>query len=262
MAASEVIREVGEPVLVADDVSVTYRLHGGKKSHENSQGKRSYLDRLMSLGRATTGGGVTTVEAVKGASMVVERGERVGIVGDNGAGKSTLLRGLAGLVPLSGGSVYTAGTTSLLGVSAALSSGLTGEQNIVLGGLALGLTRAEATSRIDEIAEFTELGEFIEMPMRAYSSGMKARLQFAVSMVAVPDILMIDEALATGDAKFRKKSMERMTEVRERAGTVFLVSHNANTIREFCDRVVWMSHGVVVADGPTEEVMPAYVDSK
>jgi len=250
----------GTPVLIADGVEVTYHITGGSRSTSDptkNRGLRGLLgpSLLPSSGRRT-------FVAVRDVSFVANHGERIGLIGHNGAGKSTLLRALAGLLPLSGGVVYTGGTTALLGVNAALSTSLTGAQNIELGCLAMGMTRQQMHERYDEIVEFSGLLEAIDLPMRSYSSGMSARLRFAISTAVTPDILMIDEALATGDARFRAKSMKKMEEVREHAGTVFLVSHNASTITSFCNRAIWLEHGSVVEDGPAEEVMERYTESQ
>lgn len=248
---------IDEPVLIADDVHVTYYVHGGKRS--TSSGERGTLSKILGTGLGASGR--RAVQAVKGVSFVANHGERIALIGHNGAGKSTLLRALAGLMPLSGGAVYAGGETSLLGVNAALSTSLTGAQNVTLGGLALGLSPQEVRDKFDDIVEFSGLGEFINLPMRAYSSGMAARLRFAISTSKIPDILMIDEALSTGDARFRKRSTEKMEEVRDHAGTVFLVSHNAQTVEQFCDRAIWLEQGRVVEDGPVSEVLPRYTAS-
>ncbi|WP_245542981.1 ABC transporter ATP-binding protein [Ruania albidiflava] len=203
-------------------------------------------------------GAISEVHAVRGVSFVAHHGESIGIVGMNGAGKSTLLRAVAGLMPVSSGDVYVSGTSALLGVNAALIKSLTGERNIMIGGLALGLTKAEVQERYDDIVEFAGLQDFIHLPMKAYSSGMAARLRFAISTAAVPDILMIDEALATGDASFRARSQKRIEQIRERAGTVFLVSHSIRAVRNMCDRAIWLDQGKVVDDGPSGEVMDRY----
>ena len=135
---------------------------------------------------------------------------------------------------------------------------LSGTRNIYVGGQALGLSKAEIDDKFDEIVDFSGIGDAVHLPMSTYSSGMGARLRFAISTAATPDVLMIDEALATGDAAFKKKSAERIKAIREAAGTVFLVSHSNSNIRQICDRVLWMDHGRLLMDGPTEEVLPAY----
>lgn len=257
MASSDDLN--GTPVLISDRVEVTYHITGGRRTTRDPN--RRTLKTLLGPSLVPVSGRRKLV-AVKGVSFVANHGERIGIIGHNGAGKSTLLRALAGLLPLSGGAVYTGGTTSLLGVNAALSTSLTGAQNIELGCLAMGLSRQEVKERYDDIVEFSGLGENIDLPMRSYSSGMSARLRFAISTAVIPDILMIDEALATGDAKFRAKSMKKMEEVREHAGTVFLVSHNAQTVTSFCNRAIWMEQGRVVEDGPVDEVMERYTESQ
>jgi len=137
-------------------------------------------------------------------------------------------------------------------------SALSGERNIYIGGQALGLTKAQVKERFEEIVAFSGIGDAVYRPMSTYSSGMAARLRFAISTAAVPDVLMIDEALSTGDAEFRKRSGEKVDEIREKASTVFLVSHSNSTVRDLCDRVLWMHHGHLIADGPTEAILTAY----
>ena len=168
------------------------------------------------------------VHAVKGVSFVAYEGEAIGLIGSNGSGKSTLLRAIAGLLPPARGAVYTSGQPSLLGVNAALMNDLSGERNVVLGCLAMGMRRSEVKARVAEIIEFSginERGDFSSLPMRTYSSGMAARLRFSIAAAKNHDVLLIDEALATGDAKFRRRSEQRVQELRADAGTVFLVSH-------------------------------------
>src|SRR5699024_580501 len=147
---------------------------------------------------------------------------------------------------------------ALLGVNAALVPALTGAKNIMIGGLALGLTPDQVHERFDDIVEFSGIGDFINLPMKAYSSGMAARLRFAISTAAVPDILMIDEALATGDAAFRTRSRAKIDQIREHAGTVLLVSHSTKSIVRLCDRAIWIDQGAKVADGPSREVVAEY----
>ena len=135
---------------------------------------------------------------------------------------------------------------------------LSGERNIVLGGLALGFPKKEIAAMRDEIVEFAELQEFIDLPMRTYSSGMQARLKFAIAASKQHEILIVDEALSVGDRRFRKRSEARIREIRDNAGTIFLVSHSQQSIRDTCSRTIWLNKGELMMDGPTEEVMAAY----
>jgi teichoic acid transport system ATP-binding protein len=245
-----------KPALIAEGIHVTYRVFGGKKTaYRNAQSKL----REVVEGSKKTRSAVTEIHAVRGISLVAHHGESIGIVGRNGAGKSTLLRALAGLIPPSKGKVYVDAQPSLLGVSAALMPTMTGEKNIMLGCLALGLTFEQAQEKFDEIVEFSGIGEFVYLPMNAYSSGMQARLRFAISAAIVPDILMVDEALATGDREFRKKSEKKFREIRDQAGTLFLVSHNPGSIEDHCDRAVWIEQGKIIADGDARDVMKEYI---
>ena len=246
---------LGTPSVIVDDVHVKYRVFGGRRKSVASETGR--VRSMLNRSRRHVGA-VSEVHAVRGVSFVAHHGESIGIVGMNGAGKSTLLRAVAGLMPVSSGEVYVSGSSALLGVNAALIKSLTGERNIMIGGLALGLTKAQVEERFDEIVEFAGLEDFIHLPMKAYSSGMAARLRFAISTAAIPDILMIDEALATGDASFRARSQKRIEQIRDRAGTVFLVSHSIRAVRNMCDRAIWLDQGEVIDDGPSGEVMDRY----
>ena len=214
------------------------------------------LDRLVRRGAKQPA--IREVKAVRGITFAANHGEAIGIIGVNGSGKSTLLRAIAGLLPPVSGTVHVAGNPALLGVNAVLMKNLSGARNIMIGALALGLSRNEVKERFDDIVEFAEIGEFVHLPMKSYSSGMGARLRFAISASAVPDILMIDEALSTGDAGFRAKSKAKMDEIRESAGTVFLVSHSLATIQSMCTRVLWIHEGKLVMDGEPREVCGSY----
>lgn len=244
------------PALIADNVHVVYRVFGGRKKAYHSGAQSRLRDAVE--GTKKTRSAVTEIHAVRGISLVAHHGESIGIVGRNGAGKSTLLRALAGLIPPTRGHVYVDAQPSLLGVSAALMPAMTGEKNIMLGCLAMGMTMEQAREKFDEIVEFSGIGEFVYLPMSAYSSGMQARLRFAISAAIVPDILMVDEALATGDRHFRAKSKQKFDEIREQAGTVFLVSHNPGSIEEHCDRAIWIEQGEIIADGDAQDVMREY----
>ena len=191
-------------------------------------------------------------------SFDVAIGEAVGIVGSNGSGKSTLLRAIAGLQSLESGSIRVRGEVGLLGVGAAFKPTLSGYRNVFLGGLAMGMSREQIDDKMEEIVAFSGLGDAMGRPMNTYSSGMRARLAFSIATLRVPDILLIDEALAVGDKEFRAKSLERIREIQAAAGTVVMVTHNLNEIRETCSRVVWLEDGELHADGPVDDVLPRY----
>src|SRR5690625_2436608 len=201
---------------------------------------------------------MVTVAALRGISFTARSGEFIGIIGRNGSGKSTLLRVLAGLEPPSSGTVMTSASPMLLGVNAALIPDLTGAENVKLGALAMGLSPQQADEIFDEVVELSALGDAIDLPMRTYSSGMGSRLKFAISLAADPSILMIDEALATGDATFAERSKRAMDSMLEKAGTVFLVNHAAQTIENMCSRAIWMERGQIVLDGDAVEVARKY----
>jgi teichoic acid transport system ATP-binding protein len=242
------------PTVIADDVHIVYRVYGGG----NKGNATAALRRII---RREPSSRVREVHAVRGVTFTAYRGEAIGLIGSNGSGKSTLLRAIAGLLPTERGKVYTDGQPSLLGVNAALMNDLTGERNVVLGGLAMGMTREQIKERYQGIVDFSGIndkGDFISLPMRTYSSGMAARLRFSIAAAKDHDVLMIDEALATGDKKFQRRSEARIRELRQEAGTVFLVSHNNKSIRSTCDRVLWLEKGELVMDGPTDQVMKAY----
>ncbi|MCL2794547.1 MAG: ATP-binding cassette domain-containing protein [Microbacteriaceae bacterium] len=251
-------KELGSPSVIVDDVHITYRVFGARRGG-TTQAKTSLINRAISAGRPDTGP-ITEVKAVRGVSFIAHHGESVGILGTNGSGKSTLLRAIAGLLPPTKGRVFVSAEPALLGVNAALLPRLTGERNITVGGLALGLNAREVRERTPAVADFAELGDFLYLPMSSYSSGMGSRLRFAISTMQTPDILMIDEALSTGDASFRKKSTERIEQIRDGAGTVFFVSHSLGAVRAMCTRALWIEKGQLVADGDVDEVCDAYHD--
>ncbi|WUH96012.1 ABC transporter ATP-binding protein [Streptomyces sp. NBC_00433] len=245
----------GVPTVVVDGLHVVYRVYGAGTGHGNAA---AALRRILLRQGAPS---VHLVHAVKGVSFTAYRGEAIGIIGSNGSGKSTLLKAIAGLLPPDRGRVYTDGQPSLLGVNAALMNDLTGATNVILGGLAMGMSQEEMRERYQGIVDFSGINEkddFISLPMRTYSSGMAARLRFSIAAAKNHDVLMIDEALATGDRAFQRRSEERIRELRKEAGTVFLVSHNNNSIRDTCDRVLWLEKGELLRDGPTDEVIKAY----
>jgi teichoic acid transport system ATP-binding protein len=245
--------ETREQTVVVDNVHLTYRIIGGSRRGGAPAAFRRILLREQAPGQRS-------VHAVRGVSFSAYRGEAIGLIGPNGSGKSTLLRAVAGLMAPSQGVVWTRGQASLLGVSAAMMGAMSGEQNIVLGCLAIGMSPAEIAEEYDSICEFAGIGEFVHLPMNTYSSGMGARLRFAIAAARAPDILLIDEALATGDAQFRRRSEKRILELREKAGTVFLVSHGLGIIRESCTRAIWLEGGKIILDGDANAVVDAYED--
>lgn len=233
--------------VVVEDVSIHYR---------------SFTDRRRGLSKMFISGmrsrSFQEVKAVQGVSFAVRAGEGVGVIGSNGSGKSTLLRAIAGLQPMTSGRILTAAQPRLLGVGAALKPELSGRRNITVGCLALGLTKQQADESVDEIIEFSGIRDFIDMPMRTYSKGMKARLAFSIATSISPRILLIDEVLAVGDREFRGRSMERLDGIRQEAGTVFFVSHSLGQIKRISDRVIWLDQGILRADGEPDEVIAMY----
>ncbi len=199
------------------------------------------------------------IRAVRGVTLEVRESETLGVIGTNGSGKTTLLSAMTGLLPLESGTIRGRSRPSLLGVSSALRPALSGRRNILIGGLALGLSRPEIDDRMDEIIDFAGLRGAIDRPMSSYSSGMRARLHFAIATARIPDILLIDEALAVGDEEFRRRSAERIDEIRSGAGSVVLVTHSMDEIERCCDRVAWLDAGLLRAVGDPAEVVGDYL---
>ncbi|MGM8213612.1 teichoic acids export ABC transporter ATP-binding subunit TagH [Virgibacillus sp. W0430] len=196
--------------------------------------------------------------ALSNVSLEVEKGETLGFIGINGSGKSTLSNIIAGIVPESSGYVEVNGKTSLIAVSAGLKETLTGRDNIELKCLMLGFSKAEIKKMEPEIIEYSELGKFIDQPVKSYSSGMKSRLGFAITININPDILIIDEALSVGDKAFAEKCLEEMKEFRKEGKTMIFVSHSLGQMKKFCDKIVWLEYGMVKEFGRAEEVLPMY----
>lgn len=202
----------------------------------------------------------TDFYALNDVSFEINKGEVVGIVGNNGAGKSTLLKVISGILRPTKGTVTLGGNVApMLELGSGFDPDLTGRENIFLNGSILGYSEEFLKEKYDEIVEFSELGDFIYQPVRNYSSGMMMRLAFSVASMVDPDILILDEIMAVGDATFQEKSRARMMEMMSHGTTVLLVSHSIAQIREFCDRVIWLDHGKVMAIGETEDICNQYV---
>ncbi len=236
---------ISDPVVVADNLGKTYTITGAAAEGEGHR-----------IGRRQ----VRYVDALRNVSFVVRRGESIGIIGRNGSGKSTLLSLIAGGEAPTSGKISVAHQPSLLGVTPALQGWLTGEQNIYLGLLALGMHPQQAKEKIPEIVEWAELGEAATRPMSTYSSGMGAKLSFAISTAIQPEILLVDETLSTGDAAFADKARERMQTLLGATGNIFLVSHSLSVLRANCSRVIWIHRGDLVADGDAHEVSSRYAE--
>lgn len=197
--------------------------------------------------------------ALNGVSFSVKKGEVLGLIGHNGAGKSTILKVISGIVKPTEGSVHVYGNVvPMLELGSGFDMEMTGRENIFLNGAILGYSEKFLNERYDEIVEFAEIGQFIDIPLRNYSSGMIARLAFSIATVVEPEILIVDEVLSVGDANFQEKSKKRMMELMSGGTTVLFVSHGLAQIRELCDHVVWMDHGKVKMYGETQTVCDAY----
>ncbi len=202
------------------------------------------------------------VRAVNDISFSLEKGKILGIVGRNGSGKTTLLRSIAGIFRPDEGYIDTKGNrVSLMAIGIGFNGNNTGRENILKSGMLLGCKLDYVKEHMDEIIEFSELGDFIDRPVRTYSSGMYSKLSFAVTAILDTDIMLVDEVLSVGDEHFRKKSFKKMEELMMSNRTVLIVSHATNTLQQFCDEVLWINDGHFMQMGPTEEVLSAYDQS-
>lgn len=226
------------------DLDIVYRTTKTQRGGVNGSGRTERIDN----------------QVLHGVSFDAFAGELIGIVGTNGSGKSTLLRAIGGLVPTRRGRIQVTAYPRLLAVGSAMKPHMSGWENIMLGCYALGFDADEIPGLMDEVAEFSELGEKLDLPMGNLSSGEKSRLQFGVATIRPPEILMIDEALSVGDTGFKAKSLHRLGEVLESSGTVFFVSHNLNEITNLCNRAMWLHEGRLVANGHSQWVVDTYVD--
>ena len=199
-------------------------------------------------------------EALRGISFEVKKGEIMGIVGKNGSGKSTLLRAIAGIFSADSGSIeLESDSVSLLSIGVGFQKKLSGRENIILSGMLLGFSEQEVRDKMDEIIEFANLGKFIDMPVKTYSSGMYSKLAFSITAVLETDIMLIDEVLSVGDAKFKKKSYKKMQElIMDENRTVVIVSHSTETLEKLCTSLLWLHEGEIKMQGDTKTVLDAY----
>lgn len=246
--------KTGDLTVRVQDLSVTYRTTVDRLP--------TFKKALANFGKGQRRQQVREVHALRDVTFDVHEGTALGIIGANGAGKSTMMRAIAGILPPTTGRIEVNGRVStLLSLGVGFNGSLTGRENILLGGLASGLSRREVAERTEGIIEFADLEEGkIDMPMRTYSSGMYSRLAFAVAVTMEPDILMIDEALSAGDAKFKTKAAAKMAELRAQARAMFLVSHSLMSIKDLCNDAIWMHQGRLMLRGEPEEVIAAYTD--
>jgi teichoic acid transport system ATP-binding protein len=252
-AMNDAIFIEGDPAVVIDRVSMQYRVRSTKSSETHSPSRIVRIIRRW-LGRGST----VSVKALNELSLVFEHGEAVGIVGRNGSGKSTLMKIVGGQIVPTRGTVHASSVPVALSVNAALVQDLPGEDNIVLGCLAMGMSPDEIRDQFDAIVELSGLEKSIHLPMSSYSSGMSARLTFAIAASVKPDILLLDEALNTGDAQFKDRTKQRLDEIREQAGCMFLVSHSLSTINQMCNRAIWLDKGDLLMDDAPAKVTRAY----
>jgi len=243
---------MSNPVIIFDNISKSYPLY-----HHITGGIKNFF---FHLSKGISSLKNSRFEALRDISFEVYKGETFGIIGRNGAGKSTTLGLIAGVLKPSKGKVIVKGRISpLLELGAGFHPELTGRENIMLNGVLLGLTRAEVLKKMDEIIEFSELGEFIDQPMRVYSSGMLARLGFSVVSSLEPEVLLIDEILAVGDMNFQKKCLDKMMGFKKSGVTMVFVSHSMQDIKMICDRVMWIESHIIKMIGEPKVVVDSYI---
>lgn len=233
-----------EYAVVVKQITKVYKVYNGQK------------ERLKDL--LLPGGCGKDFYALKNVSFAVKKGDCVGLLGLNGSGKSTLATILCGISQPSKGEIYIDGEPAMIAISSGLNPALTGIENIELKGLMIGLDKKQVEELKADIIDFADIGEFIYQPVKTYSSGMKSRLGFAISINIDPDILVIDEALSVGDMTFTQKCLNKMQEFREAGKTIFFVSHSTNQVENFCNKALWLEYGMLKVYGDTEEVLPMY----
>ena len=246
--------------LTLQNVSVSFPIyHGGSRSL-----KKSLLFRGSGGQMATDASDRIIVQALRDVSLQLQAGDRVALIGSNGAGKTTLLRVMAGIYEPMLGTVNARGRISpMFDIALGIDNEVSGYDNIRMRGMILGLTKAEIQERMDDIVKFTELGDYLDVPVRTYSSGMMTRLTFAVATCFSPEILLMDEWIMAGDASFLAKAKNRIQSFVNQASILVLASHSIETCRQFCNQAIWMDRGVIKAAGPIDEILDRYLeDSK
>jgi teichoic acid transport system ATP-binding protein len=232
-----------KPSVILENVTKRYKMY------------KSNSEKLMDI---LFGGKGEDFFALRNVNFKAEQGDVIGIVGVNGSGKSTLSNIIAGIIPPTYGKVHVEGQASLIAVASGLNNDLTGRENIELKCLMLGFSKKEIKKLEPEIIEFAEIGKFIDQPVKSYSSGMKSRLGFAISVNIDPDVLIIDEALSVGDQTFADKCLDKMNEFKESGKTIFFISHSIGQVKKFCEKALWLEYGEVKDYGTIEEVIPKY----
>ena len=248
---AEAVVTTAVPTVVVEDLHIVYKVAAGRGGNAAAS--------LMRLVKRQPRQGVREVHAVRGVSFTAHRGEAIGVIGRNGSGKSTLLRAVAGLLPAASGAVFTDGQPSLLGVNAALMNDLSGDRTISLGCLAMGMTPQQTTDAYDRIVEFAGVEDFIETPVKRYSSGMNARLGFSIAAHLEPDVLIIDEVLAVGDHAFQTKAFARIKAMANAGAPVALVSHQLDKVLEICTKALLLERGAIRMAGSPEECVNEYL---
>ena len=240
-------------MIKAENITVSYRM-----SRDKIKSIKEYLVAMVKRKLQ-----YDEFRALNGVSFEIQKGEVIGIVGSNGAGKSTVLKVISGILRPTEGKVSLEGNVvPMLELGSGFDFDLSGRENIFLNGAILGYSEKFLKEKFDEIVEFSELKEFIDTPVRNYSSGMIMRLAFSIASQVAPDILIVDEILAVGDAAFQEKSYARMMELMSHGTTVLLVSHSIDQVKRLCDRVIWLDHGQIRAIGNTEEICDAYMQTQ
>ena len=242
--------------ITLDNVTADFPIYGPTPSF-----RRELIGQAIGglLRRSTARGKRVTVRALDGVSLNIRHGDQLGLVGHNGAGKSTLLRVLAGIYEPSFGKCVVDGRVSPLFITApGLSVEDTGYENIITCGLLLGMTHKEIETKLNDIGEFAELGDFLALPVRTYSSGMQTRLGFAIATAIDPEILLLDEGLGAGDERFAKRAQKRVEGLIKRSNIMVLASHSTELIRQMCNRAILMHHGRIIADGKPDEILERY----